>query len=91
MTCGLFILDDDLIPRPKNKTNWASKARRDYNFDAIQLFMQKCAWCILIITGESGLVYCGYLQSVSGRDMVAVKTCKGIRTTIIYYCSVVIL
>ena len=28
-------------------------------------------------TGESGLVYCGYLDSKGGRDMVAIKTCKG--------------
>ena len=31
----------------------------------------------LLCTGESGLVYCGYLDSVSGRDIVAIKTCKG--------------
>ena len=30
-----------------------------------------------IYTGESGLVYCGYLDSGGGRDMVAIKTCKG--------------
>ena len=29
------------------------------------------------VTGESGLVYCGYLDIGGGRDMVAVKTCKG--------------
>ena len=27
--------------------------------------------------GESGVVYCGYLDSGGGRDMVAIKTCKG--------------
>ena len=31
----------------------------------------------LRVTGESGLVYCGYLDIGGGRDMVAVKTCKG--------------
>ena len=28
-------------------------------------------------TGESGVVYCGYLDSGGSRDMVAIKTCKG--------------
>ena len=31
----------------------------------------------LCVAGESGLVYCGYLDIGGGRDMVAVKTCKG--------------
>ena len=31
----------------------------------------------LCVAGESGLVYCGYLEIGGGRDMVAVKSCKG--------------
>ena len=31
----------------------------------------------LHVAGESGLVYCGYLDIGGGRDVVAVKTCKG--------------
>ena len=27
--------------------------------------------------GNSGLVYCGYLEGVDNRDVVAIKTCKG--------------
>ena len=34
-------------------------------------------FCMFSCTGESGLVYCAYLDSGNGRDMVAVKTCKG--------------
>ena len=33
----------------------------------------------LHFTGESGLVYRGYLDSEAGRDMVAIKTCKGMK------------
>ena len=29
------------------------------------------------VAGESGLVYCGYLDIEGGKDIVAVKTCKG--------------
>ena len=38
---------------------------------------------ILCFTGESGLVYCGYLDSGGGRDMVAIKTCKGMEQMLI--------
>ena len=40
-----------------------------------------------IITGESGLVYRAYLNSGSGRDMVAVKTCKGMTLWHLLICS----
>ena len=43
----------------------------------------------LRVAGESGLVYCGYLDIGGGRDLVAVKTCKGkkhyIRHRYIFY------
>ena len=32
---------------------------------------------MLLYAGESGVVYCGYLDSGGGSDMVAIKTCKG--------------
>ena len=32
---------------------------------------------IYSITGESGLVYCGYIKQGNITDMVAVKTAKG--------------
>ena len=45
------------------------------------------------VAGESGLVYCGYLDIGGGRDMVAVKTCKGKKHCIhhrhIFYSSAV--
>ena len=31
-----------------------------------------------VYTGESGLVYRGYINYASGKELVAVKTCKGI-------------
>ena len=31
----------------------------------------------IYFAGESGLVYCGYLDGGDGRSMVAIKTCKG--------------
>ena len=34
---------------------------------------------IVCFTGESGVVYSGYLDSGGGRDMVAIKTCKGMK------------
>ena len=30
-----------------------------------------------LFPGNSGLVYCGYLDGVGDRDIVAIKTCKG--------------
>ena len=43
----------------------------------------------LRVAGESGLVYSGYLDIGGGRDLVAVKTCKGkkhyIRHRYIFY------
>ena len=44
----------------------------------------------LCFTGESGVVYCGYLESGGGRDMVAVKTCKGMKYWLIMYVLVYI-
>ena len=32
---------------------------------------------IFSFLGNSGLVYCGYLDGVDNRDIVAIKTCKG--------------
>ena len=34
-------------------------------------------FCMFCCAGESGLVYCGYLDSGGGGEMVAVKTCRG--------------
>ena len=49
----------------------------------------------LCVAGESGLVYCGYLDIGGGRDMVAVKTCKGkkhhITSVIVTYSMVLFL
>ena len=41
-------------------------------------------------SGESGLVCCGYLDSRRGRDMVAIKTCKGEYNNFISYIKAVI-
>ena len=37
----------------------------------------------IIILGESGLVYKGYLDTAIGKELVAIKTAKGGRTIII--------
>ena len=37
----------------------------------------KLIFTSVVYIGESGLVYCGYLDRGGARNMVAIKTCKG--------------
>ena len=46
------------------------------------LFGRSLVLCLIVyvcFTGESGVVYCGYLESGGGRDVIAAKTCKGMK------------